>query len=183
MKALSSCWVPFLESSVFRVMHCRLFSLLILLLGLLPSALRAQTATMVESTTNKLSYTFADASGFSIVNNGTLRYDGSLNQLAESPCCTSATITVDGVSTTITPRQYQQDTGFKAEAESGNTLSGRLSEAVIPAAQSVDRVEVDYAVIVGGVTKVGVSESYTVQEKIDAQTLSIFPQLQPSVFP
>ena len=147
------------------------------------SPLCAQTATVIESTTNKQAYTFSNASGFSIANNGPIVYDGPINQLTGSPCCTSATITVNGVSTTITPSVFEADTGISPDTNGGNTLSSRLSEAVIPAPNGVDQIIVEYAVIVGGVTRIGVSDSYTLQEKVDGQSLSIFPQFQPSVFP
>jgi hypothetical protein len=147
------------------------------------SPLCAQTATVIESITSKQSYTFSNASGFSIANNGPIIYDGPINQLTGAPCCTSATITVNGVSTTITPSVFEADTGISPDTNGGNTLSHRLSEAVIPAPNGVDQIIVDYAVIVGGVTRIGVSDSYTLQEKVDGQSLSIFPQFQPSVFP
>lgn len=143
----------------------------------------AQTATVIESISNKQAYTFSNASGFSIANNGPIIYDGPINQLTGSPCCASATITVNGVSTTITPSVFEADTGILPDTTGGNTLSSRLSEAVIPAPNGVDQIIVEYAVIVGGVTRIGVSDSYTLQEKVDGQSLSIFPQFQPSVFP
>jgi hypothetical protein len=147
------------------------------------SPLCAQTATVIESKTSKQSYIFSNASGFSIANNGPIVYGGPINQLTGSPCCTSATITVNGVSTTITPSVFEADTGISPDTNGGNTLSPRLSEAVIPTQNGVDQIIVEYAVIVGGVTRIGVSDSYTLQEKVDGQSLSIFPQFQPSVFP
>lgn len=143
----------------------------------------AQSATMITSQSDKQSYTFSNAAGFSITNNGSLEYGGPLNQLTGSPCCASATLTVNGQSTTISPALFEADTGLRARSEGGNTLSSQLSTAVMPADGSVDQRALQYLLIVGGPTRVGVSNSYTIQEKVDAQSLSIFPQFQPSVFP
>lgn len=153
------------------------------LLIVLPASVYAQTATVIESTTTKQSYTFANASGFSITNNGTMAYDGPLNQLTGSPCCSSATLTVDGESILISPQVFERDTELAAKEEGGNTLSTQLSEAVIPARPGVNNISLQYTVIVGGVTAVGRSDSFSTQEKVDGQSLSIFPQFQPSVFP
>jgi hypothetical protein len=160
-----------------------LFWLAFVLFGVLPAGVRAQTATVIESTTSKQSYTFANTSGFSITNNGTMAYNGPLNQLSGSPCCISATLTVNGESILISPQVYERDTGLVAKTEGGNTLSTQLSEAVIPVRPGVNNIALQYPVVIGGVTRVGRSDSFTIQEKVDGQSLSIFPQFQPSVFP
>ena len=156
---------------------------LFLLASSAPAELCAQTATMIESTTNKQAYTFSNAAGFSIANNGTMLHDGPINQLTGSPCCASATLTVNGESIVITPATYEADSGLKAKTEGGNTLNSRLSEAVMPAVSGVNKMSVEYDVVIGGVTRVSRSDSYTVQEKVDSQSISIFPQFSPSVFP
>ena len=159
------------------------FWLAFVLFGVFPVRMQAQTATVIESTTSKQSYTFSSASGFSLANNGTMVYDGPLNQLTGSPCCISATLTVNGESILISPQVYERDTGLAAKTEGGNTLSTQLSEAVIPVRPGVNTIDWQYTVVIGGVTRVGRSDSFTIQEKVDGQSLSIFPQFQPSVFP
>ena len=156
---------------------------LLLLISSAPAELCAQTATMVESTTHKQAYTFSNAAGFSIANNATMLYDGPINQLTGSPCCTSATLTVNGESIVITPAVFEQDSGLKAKTEGGNTLSSRLSESVMPTVSGPNHLSLQYNVIVGGVMRVSRSDSYTLQEKVDGQSISIFPQFSPSVFP
>jgi hypothetical protein len=152
-------------------------------LSALPQMALAQTATVIESTTSKQAYTFANASGFSITNNGTMVYDGPLNQLTGSPCCISANLTVNREAIKVNTNDFERDTGMKASRGGGNTLSAERSEAVIPATGSVMQIGLQYSVTVGGVTKVGTSDSNSLQEKVDAQSLSIFPQFNPSVFP
>lgn len=142
---------------------------------------KAQIATVIDSSSKSLSYTFDNASGFSITNNGTMVYDGPLNQLTGSPCCSSATLTVNGQSTKISADDYEADTGLKAKTQGGMTLSSRLDESVIPS--DFDSVALQYLVILGGVTKIKSTDSLTMQEKVDGQSLSIFPQFRPSVFP
>jgi hypothetical protein len=156
---------------------------LFLLASSAPAELCAQTATMVESTTNKQAYTFSNAAGFSIANNGTMLHDGPINQLTGSPCCASATLTVNGESIVITPAVFEADSGLKARTEGGHTLSSSLVEAVIPAISGANHIRHHHNVTIGGVTRVSRSDSYTVQEKVDSQSISIFPQFSPSVFP
>lgn len=144
---------------------------------------QCQTATVIESVSDKQTYTFSNASGFSITNNGTVSYDGPLNQIGQSPCCTSATLTVDGVSITVTPEIVQSETKVPAGPANGNTLSPDLVEAEIPVRPSVNQIGLQYDVVIGGVTRIGNSQSYTIQEKVDSQSLSIFPQFSPTVFP
>jgi hypothetical protein len=110
-------------------------------------------------------------------------YDGPLNQLTGSPCCLSATLAVNGESVTVTPAQFESDTGLAANREGGNTLSSALSNSVIPPRPGVNQIGLQYSVIVGGVTRVATRDSYAKQEKVDSQSLSIFPQFSPSVFP
>lgn len=143
----------------------------------------SQTATVIESTASKQTYTFANASGFSITNNGTLSYDGPLNQIGSSPCCSSATLTVDGVSIIITPEIVQNDIKAPVGTPDGNTLSPKLSKSQMRIRPEVNQIGVQYDVVVGGVTRIGTSQSYTLQDKVDSQSLSIFPQFSPSVFP
>lgn len=158
-------------------------ALIALSFNLIHLSANAQSASVIESTSRKQSYTFSNASGFSIANNGTMVYDGPLNQLTGSPCCSSATLTVNGESVTVTSAQFESDTGLSANHEGGNTLSSDLSKSTILARPEVNRIGLQYSVIVGGVTRVGVRDSYTKQEKVDSQSLSIFPQFSPSVFP
>lgn len=165
------------RSLLFNTCSC----LAVAIVSLHAEPVQAQTATVVESTTKSLSYTFDNASGFSITNNGTMNYDGPLNQLTGSPCCSSATLTVNGQSTTISADEYEADTGLKAKTQGGMTLSSRLDESVIPS--DFDSVALQYLVILGGVTKIKSTDSLTMQEKVDGQSLSIFPQFKPSVFP
>lgn len=158
-------------------------TLLVTSSAMYPAKSDAQTATVIESTTRSLVYTFDNASGFSITNNGTMVYDGPLNQLTGSPCCSSATLVVNGESVRISADNYEKDTGLKAKQQGGVTLSSRLEEARIPVNSELDEVGLQYLVITGGTTRIKASDSYTIQEKVDGQSLSIFPQFQPSVFP
>ena len=167
------------RSSLFNACSCLAVSIVLLH----AETVKAQTATVVESTTKSLSYTFDNASGFSITNNGTMVYDGPINQLTGSPCCSSATLTVNGKSTTISADDYEADTGLKAKKQGGMTLNSRLDESVIPMDSEIDKVGLQYLVILGGVTKIKSTDSITIQEKVDGQSLSIFPQFKPSVFP
>lgn len=155
---------------------------LALVVGTSPDAC-GQSATVVESNQRGTSYTFANSAGFSLANNGTLSYPGPLNQLTGSPCCLSATITVNGESTTITPSLFEADTGLKIQKQGGNTLSAQLSTAVMPAQSGPNRLALQYDVVVGGVSRVAVTSSSDLQDKVDEQSLSLFSQFQPSVFP
>jgi hypothetical protein len=157
---------------------------LVLVLGVVfPLAAAAQTATVIESTSSKQAYTFSNSSGFSITNNGTMVYDGPLNQLTGAPCCNSATLTVNGESIKVSSDDFSRDTRLSPSQGEGNTLSSRLSDAVIPAKPTVNRIDLQYSITVGGVTRLSASESRSIQEKVDAQSFSIFPQFSPSVFP
>jgi len=155
---ISSCWLGILEA-------------------------KCQTATVTEITKHSQGYTYENSSGFSISNNGTLAYDAPLNQLTGSPCCISATLLVDGQSILVTPSTYESDTGLKANLQGGNTLNHDLVYSQIIPKPGPSKISLQYDVVVGGVTRVGASSSYTLQEKVDGQSLSIFPKLQPSVFP
>lgn len=142
-----------------------------------------QSATVIETSKQTQSYTYSDAAGFSITNNGTLSYPGPLNQLTGSPCCISATLTVDGQAVVITPATFEADTGLKANQVGGITLSSQLSNSRMNPSPGPDQLTIQYDVVIGGATRVGASSSYSIQEKVDGQSLSIFPQFQPSVFP
>ena len=75
------------------------------------------------------------------------------------------------------------DTRQRSKREGGNTLSTELGAATTTNNEGEDaNIGLQYLVFVGGVTKVKLLESYTEQEKIDSQSLSIFPQYT-SVFP
>lgn len=148
----------------------------------LPNHVFAQTATDVVSTRDSLSYTFDNASGFSISNNGTLNYQGPLNQLKGSPCCTSAVLTSMGQDVKISAKDYEADTGLKAKRDGGSTLSARLRSATFPMDEKIDEVGLQYLIFVGGTTRIKTLKSYTEKEKVDGQSLSIFPQYT-SVFP
>lgn len=143
----------------------------------------AQTATVVETNKRSTGYTFSNASGFSLANNGTLTYSDQLNQLVGSPCCMAATLTVNGDSITITPTVFEADTGLKAQKNGGQTLSSRLPSATMQPKQNVNQLRLQHDVVVGGVTRLAASASYTLQDKVDGQSLSLFSQFQPSVFP
>ena len=147
----------------------------------------AQTSTDMVSTRSSLSYTFDNASGFSITNNGTLNYLGALNQSKGSPCCASARLTAIGPrqgrmgqTTRISEDNYWLDTRMRAKREGGNTLSSELDTATLPvdddSDNDSDNVGLQYLVFGGGVTRIKILESYTEQEKVDSQSLSIFPQ-------
>lgn len=157
-------------------------SLLLASSALYPARAHAQTATDIVSTRSSLSYTFDNASGFSITNNGTMDYKGPLNQLKGSPCCTSALLSSMGQDIEISSEDYEADTGLKAQKKGGNTLSAMLKSASIPVDEEIDQVGLQYLVFIGGTTRIEKLESYTEQEKVDAQSLSIFPQYT-SVFP
>lgn len=147
------------------------------------AASSAQTATVIESVTEKQAYTFSNASGFSITNNGTIRYNGPINSIGESPCCTSAILAVDDINITVTPSSVVKDTKVVSNSGQGNTLSRELEKAEMPVAPGANNLGLQYDVVLGGVTRTKASSSYTIQEKVDSQSLSIFPQFQPSVFP
>lgn len=167
-------------------MKIQLLQALAALVAAVPSTLGtsfAQTATVSETTTKSLSYTFDNASGFSITNNGTMRYQGPLNQLTGSPCCSSATLTVNGKDVVVSPSDYEKDTNKKPKTAGGNTLSSELSEAEIPVNSTIQEIGLQYLVITGGVTRISIKDFFQTQEKVDSQSLSIFPQFQPSVFP
>ena len=143
----------------------------------------AQTATDMVSTRKSLSYTFDNASGFSITNNGTLSYQGPLNQSTGSPCCISANLYAEGEYIRVSQDNYWLDTRQRSKREGGNTLSTELGAATTTNNEGEDaNIGLQYLVFVGGVTKVKLLESYTEQEKVDSQSLSIFPQYT-SVFP
>ena len=159
---------------------------ILVLISSVPAELCAQTATMIESVTNRQAYTFANASGFSFANNGPLLYDGPINQPINQTtgnCCMSATLIVNGESFTVTPATYEADTGLKVKTEGGTTLSSTLSSAVIPSTSGTNPASLQYDVTIGGVIRMSRSDSYTLQEKVDSQSISIFPQFSPSVFP
>lgn len=143
----------------------------------------AQTATVTQTSKQSESYSYGNASGFSIANDGTLIYSGPLNQLNGSPCCIAATLTVDGQSVVVDASTYEADTGLKVNEAGGNTLSSELSTSQIKPQPGSNQFSLQYDVVIGGAQGVGASDSYSIQEKVDAQSLSIFPQFQPSVFP
>jgi hypothetical protein len=147
------------------------------------SGVRGQSATVIETTKQSQSYTFSNAAGFSITNNGTLSYPGPLNQLTGSPCCSSATLNVDGQAIVVTPSTFEADTGLKANLVGGNTLSSQLANSTMNNSSGTNQLSIQYDVVIGGVTRVGASSSYSIQEKVDGQSMSIFPKFQPSVFP
>lgn len=159
-----------------------IISLAALMSAGLSDCVNAQTATDIVSTRSSLSYTFDNASGFSISNNGTMDYKGPLNQLKGSPCCTSAILSSMGQDVEISSEDYEADTGLKAQKKGGNTLSARLKSASISMDEEIDQVGLQYLVFTGGTTRIKRLESYTEQEKVDGQSLSIFPQYT-SVFP
>ena len=82
----------------------------------------------------------------------------------------------------VDSNDFERDTGISASRGEGNTLSAKLSDAQIKSNGTVNLIGVQYSVIVGGVTKIRASDSYTHQETVDSQALSIFPQISPSVF-
>ncbi|MFM8524166.1 MAG: hypothetical protein ACKOCM_00850 [Cyanobacteriota bacterium] len=139
---------------------------------------------MIDSVSSKQAYTFSNASGFFVSNNGSFPYDGPLNQLGGSPCCSSASLTVNGETFTISSATFESDTGIRPRLEGGNTHSNQLTSAILPpAGSSVGQMALEYRAVVGGPTRIGATNSYTLQEKVDGQSLSIFSQMQPSVFP
>lgn len=78
---------------------------------------------------------------------------------------------------------FEADTGLKALDKGGNTLSSQLVGAVIQPQPGLNQLSLQYDVVVGGVTRVATSDSFSVQNKVDGQSISIFSQFQPSVFP
>lgn len=152
-----------------------------ILLGLHPGF--CQTATVIKSTTDSSSYTFSNLSGFSITNNGTITYDGPINQLTGSPCCAEAVLIVNDQTHVFDKERYKRDTGFDAKEEGGNTLSTELDRAAIIPAPGESQIAVQYQINVGGVRGGKAAQSLTIQEKVDGQSMSIFPQFSPTVFP
>jgi hypothetical protein len=83
----------------------------------------------------------------------------------------------------VTPSTFEADTGLKANLVGGNTLSSQLANSTMNNSSGTNQLSIQYDVVIGGVTRVGASSSYSIQEKVDGQSMSIFPKFQPSVFP
>ena len=107
----------------------------------------SQTATETVNTRKSLSYTFDNATGFSISNNGTLNYKGPLNEATKSTCCSNATLSALGQTINITSDEYEKDTGFRSNSKSGTTLSSRLSEATIDIGGQTESVGLEYTML------------------------------------
>lgn len=142
----------------------------------------AQSALVSTSTNESRGFQASNSSGFSFSSNGTLAYEGALNELRPLPMGPGATLQYDNRTISVTPSDALIQTRMPEPAGLANTLSGELATSTIPASGSPQEVQLGYALVIPAITGVSGSNSTIRFEQVDSQSLSIFPRFSPSVF-
>jgi hypothetical protein len=141
---------------------------------------KAQTASSSITNSESVQYTVSNSSGLSIKNNGSLRYQGSLNSHYNSvKKYPSAEIRVDN-------KKYSPPSDLiESVIDNDNNrqkISDNISEAVIPPKNIRNKINLSFTTTVPSVIGIKVQQSLESKETVDAQSLSIFPSAFPSVF-
>jgi hypothetical protein len=154
------------------------------LMGLLPLACLpaafGQSATVTDVRVTGVNASFANGGGFTIVSDGSLTYGGSLNAIRSS----------DPPSLRIELNGEELLNGVPAPvAEAlplGTVRSNVLSPELQAARLNLDQSPAGVVLGIGGTVATYTAAGATVQtqriESVGGQTLSIFPDLLPSVF-
>ena len=155
-------------------------SFLALWLGVLQVA--AQTSTVTDVVSTSFNSTFFNGSGLSITNNGSrLIYDGPLNSVSDQSVNPTLQVTING------ENLINGVPAGVAESLPGgilrvNTLSPQLEKAKLEIPSAKESVSLGIGGTVASYTEAGGSIFNRRSEIGKEQTLSIFPNLQPSVF-
>lgn len=144
---------------------------------------KAQSATVVESTSSGRGFTASNSSGMSFNANGTFLYDGPLNALQELPYRAALTLGYDGQQITVSADDVLIQTRMPNSLGPGVTLSSDIVQGELPIKTEPQLIQIGYGQILPAITRVSGSNSTTRFELMDGQSLSIFPSFSPSVFP
>ena len=153
--------------------------LLVLLLASGSSA-RAQSARVTDIQAISTNVTSVNGGGFSIVNNGGLTYDGPLNAITPLDSAIGVRIVInDQVLLDGVPAEVQ------ALVDSGRARINNLNPELVGARINVKAADT-VMIGIGGRLPMPIAIGGSVQslrsEQVDGQSMSVFPNLFPSVF-
>ena len=142
----------------------------------------AQTSTSTDAVSTNLNSTFFNGSGLSITNNGSpLTYEGPLNSITNQSVNPTLQVTING-ETLINGVPAGVAESLPGGFIRVNTLSPQLESAKLEIGRSKESVSLG----IGGTVPSYIQAGGTIQnrrsETGNEQTLSIFPNLQPTVF-
>ena len=153
--------------------------LLVLLLASGSSA-RAQSARVTDIQAISTNVTSVNGGGFSIVNNGGLTYDGPLNAITPLDSAIGVRIVInDQVLLDGVPAEVQ------ALVDSGRARINNLNPELVGARINVKAADT-VMIGIGGRLPMPIAIGGSIQslssEQVDGQSMSVFPNLFPSVF-
>ena len=151
------------------------------LLVLCSSSIKAQTALSSTTSSQTLQYTVSNSSGFSIKNNGSLDYQGPLNNLLNQSVEKLPSAEMQVNDSKYSPPDSLIESSIKNKNKL-NSLNPELTEVTIPGSKRPRRITLSYTTTVPSVISVKLRESLETRQVVDSQSISIFPSAFPSSF-